>query len=395
MQHDANWRKNTRYHFRPYPERSCTGTDINRNFDFLPRVRARDNSGDWSASGYHCDETYKGPEPFFEPETRNVRLLLDTYPIDFMVDLHSSGELILHPWGHVPLQTTDPDQNITQVSTTSWNILPEGAGDYREYMPPADLDWFQKVGQRVSDAIRDCRPNESITVEVAAGTFTTQVQRVYTVQAIRDLYACTGDSVDYAYARHIVNRGVRKVYPIAIECVPEGYFDAGFQPDEQLARKTTEEIHCGLLAFLQACVCGVERLALDSLRAMDLSGLRSMRDRRLARSRAGRAWIELVESHQLEVLALLRDAPDLRSLAAELIGHASELLAEDDVMPQAVIDKVLQLFTDLQKMQPRPQLCETLKLLQAWSGSLPGRRPSDIVQELTERTPSQCAPARA
>src|SRR5688572_1383263 len=25
------------------------------------------NSGNWSASGYHCDPTYMGPSPFFEP----------------------------------------------------------------------------------------------------------------------------------------------------------------------------------------------------------------------------------------------------------------------------------------------------------------------------------------
>jgi hypothetical protein len=36
-----------------------------------------------------------------------------------------------------------------------------------------------------------------------------------------------------------------------------------------------------------------------------------------------------------------------------------------------------------------------LKLLQAWSRGLPGRRASDIVQELTERTPMQCAKGRA
>ena len=394
MTTDRDWRKNTRYHFRPYPERSCTGTDINRNFDFLPHVRSRDDSGDFSASGYHCDPTYMGPSAFFEPETRNVRTLLTEHPIDYMVDLHSAGELIMHPWGHVPLQTTDPAQNITETDTSSWNILPEGAGDYREYMPPEDLDWFQRVGRRVSDAIRDCRPDETITVDTPAGPFITHVQRIYSVQAIRDLYPVTGSSVDYAYARHIVSPGARKVYPLAIE-TGKGEFDAGFQPGPDAARKTTEEVHCGLLAFLQACVCGVQSIAVASRLSVDMTGMRSMRDRRLARSPAGRAWLELFESHQLEVLALLRDASGPRSLAAELIGHASELLREDEIVPQAVVDKLQQLLSCLREKQPRPRLGEALDLLQTFSGSLAGRRVSDIVQELSERAPTDCARAYA
>jgi hypothetical protein len=259
-------------------------------------------------------------------------------------------------------------------------------------MPPTDLDWFQRVGQRVSDAIRDCRPNETITVHTAAGPIITHIQRIYTVQPIRDLYSVTGSSVDYAYARHIVSPGARKVLPLAIETGPIE-FDSGFQPAPEAAREISEEVQSGLLAFLQACVCGVERIALDSRRSIDMTGMRSMRDRRLAQTPAGRAWIELFEAHQVEVLALLRDAPAPRSLAAELIGHASELLCEDETMPQPVVDKLQQLLSCLQEKQPRPRLREALELLQDFSRSLTGRRISDIVQELSQRSPADCARA--
>jgi murein tripeptide amidase MpaA len=53
------WRKN-----RHVSSNECEGVDLNRNWDFK-----------WKGSG--CDDTYAGPRPFSEPETRGLRDILD------------------------------------------------------------------------------------------------------------------------------------------------------------------------------------------------------------------------------------------------------------------------------------------------------------------------------
>jgi carboxypeptidase T len=62
------WRKNR----NPNSGQSCEGVDVNRNYDFL-----------WSSgigtSADSCSEVFKGPGAFSEPETRNVRHLIDGY----------------------------------------------------------------------------------------------------------------------------------------------------------------------------------------------------------------------------------------------------------------------------------------------------------------------------
>jgi murein tripeptide amidase MpaA len=97
------WRKNRRLSGLPG---GAQGVDLNRNFDFL-----------WTSGiGTTADATqftYKGPEPFSEPEARNVRWLLDTHDqIGYVVDVHSFGELILYSWGDDENQDDTPAQSF-------------------------------------------------------------------------------------------------------------------------------------------------------------------------------------------------------------------------------------------------------------------------------------------
>ncbi|WP_218571248.1 M14 family zinc carboxypeptidase [Paenibacillus oralis] len=56
---------------------------------------------------------YRGPAPFSEPESQNIRHLLDTYPqIRFFTDIHSNGEKIMYNWGDDDNQTTNPELNF-------------------------------------------------------------------------------------------------------------------------------------------------------------------------------------------------------------------------------------------------------------------------------------------
>ncbi len=100
------WRKNTAN------TNGCTafpsyGTDLNRNCGFL--------WGGLGSSSHACDEVYRGPAPFSEPENQAIRDYVrslfpdqrgpednDPAPSDatgLVISLHSYGELILFPWG--------------------------------------------------------------------------------------------------------------------------------------------------------------------------------------------------------------------------------------------------------------------------------------------------------
>src|SRR5918995_1221323 len=82
---DDMWRKNRRVN----QGTPCVGVDLNRNADLLWGV----TEGQTSCAA--CAETFVGPAAFSEPETRNVRHMLDTYRIDCLVDVHSYSELVL------------------------------------------------------------------------------------------------------------------------------------------------------------------------------------------------------------------------------------------------------------------------------------------------------------
>src|SRR6516162_782337 len=175
---DVWWRKNRRLD----PTTGCYGVDINRNYDLL-----------WSSgigtSSSPCDyHIYKGPSAFSEPETWNVRWLLDTYPnIMGMIDVHSYSDDILYPWGDADDQTTDPSKNFQNPAYNGLRGVP-GSAVYGEYIPQADLDWYTSTGDAVQAAIKAVR-----------GT-------VYTMKQSIGLYPTSATSDDYSYSRHFVDR---------------------------------------------------------------------------------------------------------------------------------------------------------------------------------------------
>ncbi|MDQ1355597.1 MAG: carboxypeptidase [Acidobacteriota bacterium] len=116
-----SWRKNTNQNYCGATSNS-RGADLNRNFAFK-----------WGccggSSGLPCDLTYRGPSAASEPETQIVqdymaaqfpdqRGPLDTDPAPsdtpgIYIDIHSSGRLVLWPWGW----TTTTAPNATSLQT--------------------------------------------------------------------------------------------------------------------------------------------------------------------------------------------------------------------------------------------------------------------------------------
>lgn len=182
------WRKNRNPNAGGDPVHP--GVDLNRNFDFL-----------WSSgigtSAVAASEVYKGQAPFSEPETRNVRYLLDRFPtLQYYLDIHSYSGLILYPWGDDNNQSVDPNQNFRNPAFDGLRGTP---GGYAEFMPVPDQRRLVDLANRMNAALAAVR-----------GTH-------YTVQQSVGLYPTSATSDDYAFSRHLVNPTKRKVYPFTIE----------------------------------------------------------------------------------------------------------------------------------------------------------------------------------
>jgi len=152
------------------------GVDLNRNFSY--------GWGERGSSNFTGSETYRGPFPFSEPESRALKNFLENKTnIKAFVSYHSYGELILYPWGN----TQKPIENI-----------------------------------------HDRKLHESIAQGMATITG-------YAPQQASRLYIASGDTTDWAYATH-------KLISFTIELFPKQYGrinGSGFYPTEKSLIKKT------------------------------------------------------------------------------------------------------------------------------------------------------------
>ena len=93
FEHDRLWRKNLRNNDGNPEITVGDGVDPNRNFD---EHWGYDNEG---SSPDPISETYRGPSPASEPETRAMQGLIDLIQPMFQSNLHSVGEWLLYPQG--------------------------------------------------------------------------------------------------------------------------------------------------------------------------------------------------------------------------------------------------------------------------------------------------------
>lgn len=92
------WRKNRRDNGN-----GSFGVDLNRNWG--------EGWGGEGSSGTGSSETYRGPAPFSEPETQDLRDFILAHPnIRAQLDIHSFSQLILWPWSYTP--ALSPDDHV-------------------------------------------------------------------------------------------------------------------------------------------------------------------------------------------------------------------------------------------------------------------------------------------
>ena len=90
------WRKNR---WRDQYGRAF-GVDLNRNFGY-----------EWGLDPGSSDDpnrgTYRGTAPFSEPETSALRDLCNSHPFQIAMNYHSTGNILIFPWGYNRLPTAD------------------------------------------------------------------------------------------------------------------------------------------------------------------------------------------------------------------------------------------------------------------------------------------------
>jgi hypothetical protein len=100
-------RKNMRRHTNQ-PEETGAGTDPNRNYGF--------QWGGDGSSGTRTSQTYRGAEPFSEPEARNVRSLLASIHAVTLNSNHTHGRLLLRPPGARTFGQTPDEVLLTELA---------------------------------------------------------------------------------------------------------------------------------------------------------------------------------------------------------------------------------------------------------------------------------------
>ncbi len=157
------WRKNRRDN-----RDGRFGVDLNRNYGFK-----------WGTGGSSKDtgnDTYMGPAPFSEPETRAVRDFVEAHlNAKVLLTVHTFSELILYPWGHS----------------------------------------YDAIGNA-----RDHQVFETMARTMAAWN-------KYTPEQASDLYIASGDTTDWAYGEH-------GIFAFTFELSPKSMWDGGFYPGQSV-----------------------------------------------------------------------------------------------------------------------------------------------------------------
>jgi murein tripeptide amidase MpaA len=183
---------------------SRIGVDINRNHDFLWDFRKHFHPNTSPASDNPADDTYHGTAPASEPETRNIRWLLDTYPeIGYALDIHSVNGSVLYSWGHDENQTVNSAMSFLNASNDGQRGRPYDG--YSEFIPEIDEDAARGIAVGMAHAANGVR---------AFGYHA--VQSFWLDTGDQQPFPTSGAVDDYCYSRHFRNLG-RKVFGFTLE----------------------------------------------------------------------------------------------------------------------------------------------------------------------------------
>ena len=102
------WRKNRKDGY---------GTDLNRNYDYY--INGDPNNGIWGGPGSSSNtnsNTYHGPAPFSEIEVQAIKWFVENHDFLMAFNNHTSGDLLLFPFGYTDQITTNDDDIFEGIS---------------------------------------------------------------------------------------------------------------------------------------------------------------------------------------------------------------------------------------------------------------------------------------
>jgi murein tripeptide amidase MpaA len=238
---DALWRKN-----RNATESGGVGVDLNRNHPWLWDFRTAFAPGAMSfgtlASDDPANDLYHGSAAGSEPEGKNIRWLLDTYPyISRYMDIHSFAGDLLFSWGDDSDQTIDATMNFRNHAYDGQRGV---QGGYQEYIAPADLNMVQGIASRVVNAINNVRGQAYVAK-----------QSVFLWGGTSVGYPTSGTVDDYAYSRHLASCVDGKVLAFTLEFgFDQGDFRTSFHPPWPQMQQIVADADAGLVEFCSAAL---------------------------------------------------------------------------------------------------------------------------------------------
>ncbi|UCF69396.1 MAG: hypothetical protein JSV80_09035, partial [Acidobacteriota bacterium] len=151
---DNNWRKNRRDNGD-----GSFGVDLNRNYPY-----AWGPDGCNGSSGDPSNILYRGPSPASEPETQGINELNREIRPSISLTYHTTGELVLHPFGCSPQLPDDPDLRAHREigSTLAISIDNDAGNGYYEMGTPYETlyevdggsdDWLHAIAGTVAFTI--------------------------------------------------------------------------------------------------------------------------------------------------------------------------------------------------------------------------------------------------
>ena len=361
MQGDRLWRMNR----RDNPGTTCEGVDVNRNCDFMWRVIGPTTVCDPCSN----TQSFVGSLPFSEPESQNIHLLCDAHRINVFIDVHSFSELVLHPWGHAPTQTTQMFPRFTDLNFGF--CRPLDPPSHREYMSPADQLRYQTVAGRVAHAIRVVRG------------------RNYVLKTIYEVYngTTTGTSTDYVYSRHIVNSALQKTFAFAFETGPAtDNILLSFQPTDPEPIKL--DTKAGLVSLIFQSVCAIEFIG-STLQDGTVQPIRDARDELLVLSEKGRGWIELVNSVQVELLGIVLSDKALTKRAMTLLRRVQNLVTKRDkaTVTAGDVEDGIAFLESLRSRATSPEVRKAISIINRQLKKAAGQTVETILKKIAKSNP--------
>ena len=129
---DQWWRKNRRLNIG-----GEYGVDLNRNYN---GSQNGDSEGEWGGVGTShvtSDDTYCGEAPFSEPETQAIRDMVYQRDFEITLDFHSYGNWVMWPWGYTA-NITEDDADLVRIGTELAAI--------NGYTPAQSVDMYATTG---------------------------------------------------------------------------------------------------------------------------------------------------------------------------------------------------------------------------------------------------------